>query len=94
MKLTNFERVRLGSKWPACVDVSRLGLHEENGVYVETWTYSGIDKGDSSFSQLRKHNSEKKVALFCFGWSDAEHEILPDDWKHSSVLWDSRYHLK
>ena len=90
MKLTNFESVRLGSAWPACVDVKRLGTHEENGVYVETWLYSGTDKGASNFSQLRRHNSEKKVSLFCFGWSDAEHEILPDNWKDSSVLWDSR----
>ena len=91
MKLTNFESVRLGSAWPACVDVKRLGTHEENGVYVETWLYSGTDKGASNFSQLRRHTSEKKVALFCFGWSDAEHEILPDNWKDSRVLWDSRY---
>ncbi len=91
MKLTNFESVRLGSTWPACVDVRRLGMCEENGVYVETWTYSGTDKKDANFSQLRKHNSEPKVALFCFRWSDSERELLPDSWKDSSVLWDSRY---
>lgn len=94
MKLTNFERVRLGSTWPSCVDVIKLGLHEENGVYAETWLHCGIVNGESSFSQLRRHNAEKKVALFCFSWSDAEYELLPDSWKNSSVLWDSRYHLK
>ncbi len=91
MKLTNFESVRLGSKWPACADVSRLGMHEENGVYVESWLYCGTDTGDSNFSQFRKHNSDKKVALFCFRWSGSENELLPDHWKNSSVLWDSRH---
>ena len=91
MKLTNFERVRIGSAWPACVDVTRLGTHEENGVYAETWLHSETDKGGSNFSQLRRHNSENKVALFCFRWDDSEHELLPDHWKNSCVLWDSRY---
>jgi len=82
--VSGFDNVRLGSSWPACVDVSPISGHECYGVKAVAWAHTF--KGDTNFVQIRKHNKEKQIALFSFKF-----ELELDEfWQDSTVLWDSR----
>lgn len=78
--ITNFSDVRVGSTWPMCFDIQPITSHEAYGIFALTYN-SGLDR----FIQLRQ--IKDYVALFHFSH---ESQKLPDMWKDSIVLWDSR----
>ena len=81
MDILNFDNLRAG-KYPACLDISKIGLHTDYGVYAQAWTLPDKDH----FVQFRKHNDNMHVAIFSF-----HHEVELDEyWKNSTVIWDSR----
>ena len=85
MEISNFDYIRAGSGFPASVDVRRIGSHETYGVSAEAHFYRC--QGKTNYVQLRKHRSEKVVALFSFSCDDQE---VPGYWADSTVVWDSR----
>ena len=83
MELKDFDRVRVGSGFPASFDVAKIEEHESWGVFATAYTYrTGSDGG---YLQLRSQGCE--VALFNFSHKDMQ---PPKGWRSSSVLWDSR----
>lgn len=89
MDIINFSnRVRMGSAYPAIIDIEKIGDHESvGGIMATAFTYrSGADKG---FIQIRKDNDFDRIALFAFVYDEGETDI-PDGWKDSTVIWDSR----
>ena len=89
MNITSFDNVRLGSKWPATIDVRRITGHEEQGVLAEVYLNNSIEP--EHFAQLRKHKRDAVVALFSFRYKETESECMPDFWKDSIIIWDSRH---
>lgn len=86
MQISNFTNLRAGSTFPASLDIQPIGSHESYGVMAVAWTYRS--KGETGFCQVRKHSTQHLVALLTFRYDDQE---LPEFWKDSVVLWDSRH---
>lgn len=84
MHIANFECVRLGSEFPHSLDVCRIGGHESYGVFAVAYTY--MMDSEKGYVQVRKHSKVNEIALFAFRWP----QELPEHWKDSTVLWDSR----
>jgi hypothetical protein len=83
MDIINFDNFRAGSHFPGCLDIEKLGNHEQMGVRAIAYCFPNSNE---SFVQFRKHNKDYLVALFSFNY-----EVELDDyWKDSTVIWDSR----
>ena len=78
MELKDFSQVRVGSGYPACVDVSKIQGHENDGVMAVTYVF----EHDEHRVELRR--LKYQIALFTFKYDDME---LPGDWKNSELLW-------
>jgi len=86
MNISNFsETIRLGGSFPVCFDVSPITDHEGYGVMAHVYTHR--KDGENHYFQLRKHNEEKLVAFFAVKFDDID---LPEYWKNSILIWDSR----
>ena len=85
ISITDFNRMRCGSKFPASIDIEPIDGHECHGVLASAFTYAA--DGSENFVQVRRHNEHQLVALFAFGGPDME---IPEFWIDSTVLWDSR----
>ena len=79
------EVVRVGSGWPASLDVFPICGHESQGVAAQAFTYRGPN--DTGYIQFRKATAMPAVALLAFRYEDTQ---LPHGWKDSELLWDSR----
>lgn len=83
MELKDFEHVRVGSGFPACVDVKRIGAHESYGVMAVAYTYQIGD--DENYVQVRR-SKDNRIAVLSLKFKMG----LPEGWEDSEILWDSR----
>jgi len=78
MDITNFRHVRVGSGYPAVLDVSPIGSHESEGVYASFPVVSnGLPRAELRYK-------EGTYALFVFRYANMDY---PEWWKDSELVW-------
>jgi hypothetical protein len=61
MEIRNFERIRVGSGWPTCIDIKATDGHEHDGLCAVV--QNNVDDYGGYVQVRRKNNS---VALITF----------------------------
>lgn len=79
MEIRNFDRVRIGSGYPAVLDISPIEGHESYGIAARF--YDAVLDEDFQVELRRKEND---LALFLFRYGDME---LPNYWQDSELVW-------
>jgi len=84
--ISEFKRLRIGSNFPATLDISPIDGHESDGLYAQG-NYRRERDNHGSFFQVRRHNRYDLMALFAFSTDKID---VPNFWRNSKVVWDSR----
>lgn len=82
-EITNFQDLRVGRKFPVCLDVYPISNHVDYGIFAVAYD---MFSGKEIILQLRR--SGKRVALFVF--QKGFMEKLPETWKNSKLLWTNK----
>lgn len=86
MEIKNFDRsIRVGSGFPACFDISRIGSHESYGVFASFFYNSRIHLRSEEATRAELRHKGNYYALFVFNRKDMD---LPDWWKDSEIVWE------
>jgi hypothetical protein len=87
VEIKNFLRIRVGSGYPACLDIESIGNHESYGIYaISTLPWTSDLHHEGGYVQLRQLE-DGTVALFAFRFADM---AVPASWSEACILWDSR----
>ena len=81
MEIRDFDRIRVGSGFPASFDIKPIRDHESYGVFANI---SVVKEGHRI--ELRR-NSWGEIALFNFKYDDL---TLPKEWEDSEILWGNK----
>lgn len=79
MTIKDFDRVRVGSEYPYCVDVNKIDYHESMGVYGEVGLF------ENHRVEVRKKGNV--IAIFTFKYKDMD---LPKWWRDSELIWENK----
>lgn len=77
MEIINFDKVRVGSGFPAVVNISPIYGHESNGLIVSM----------CNGSRLEIREKAGFHALFVYHPDDENDMPIPEYWRDANVLW-------
>ena len=86
MTIKDFKSIRVGSGWPALLDIKSTGMHESYGVMAIAYPCRTNEPKDTHVVQFRVNRKTNEVALITFLFDDM---ALPDGWEDSELIYDS-----
>lgn len=78
--IIDFDRIRVGSEYPICLDIESIHGHESGGILAAFYTYEMSD----GLKRVELRRREERIALFLFRYEDMD---LPEWWQNSELLW-------